>query len=174
MIVVRWCDQVSQVLLGWQDRGMDPVTALVVSAIVTGAAAGVGDTSKQAVKDTYTGLKNLITHKYSGVDVSAVERKPDSEPKKASLAEDLADAGAADDAELAAAAAAVLDAVREHAPQVVVGLDVNGLKAEALNVFRVVSAGDGVRVKDATVAGPANFGDIVAGFGQPGPSPAQG
>jgi hypothetical protein len=167
-------DTVSRVLSGWQDCGMDPVTALVISAIVTGAAAGAGDTAKQAVKDAYAGLKNLITHKYRDVDVTAVERKPDSEPKKASLAEDLADAGAATDSELAAAAAAVLDAVREHAPQMVVGLDVNGLKAEALNVFRVVSTGDGVRVTDTTVTGPANFGDIVAGFGQPGPPSAQG
>ncbi|MGW5312030.1 hypothetical protein ACWEQ0_19395 [Nocardia thailandica] len=97
---------------------MDPVTAVVVSAIAAGALAGVGDTATQAVKDAYAGLKSLLSRKYAEVDVSKLEQKPDSQPKKDSLAEDLDDAGAAGDAELGRAAAAVLEAVREHAPQV--------------------------------------------------------
>lgn len=146
---------------------MDPVMALVVSAIAAGAVAGVGDTAKQAVRDAYAGLKNLISHKYADVDVSGLERKPDSESKRASLAEDLVDAGATADAELAAAAAAVLEVVRQHDPQVVVGVDVQGLIAEALKISDIASTGDGVRVADSKIAGAAEITGVKAGFTDP-------
>ena len=153
---------------------MDPVTAVVVSAIAAGAHAGVGDTAPQAVKDSYAGLKSLLSRKYAGVDVSKLEQKPDSQPKKDSLAEDLDDAGAAGDAELGHAAAAVLEAVREHAPQVVVGLDIDNLVAEALKVTDVASAGDEVRVRNSTITGTTQFSQVRAGFTEsPDPTTAR-
>ncbi|WP_051165176.1 hypothetical protein [Nocardia testacea] len=153
---------------------MDPVTAVVVSAIAAGALAGVSDTAAQAIKDTYAGLKNLISRKYSDVDVSGLERKPESEKKKDSLAEDLEDAGAAGDAELGSAAAAVLEMVQQHAPQAVVGVDVAGLVSAALTIADVVSTGDGVRVSDSTIEGATEIRGIRAGFtGSPGPSSAR-
>ncbi|MGW4123056.1 hypothetical protein [Nocardia sp. NPDC004711] len=144
---------------------MDPVTAAVVAAIAAGAAAGVKDTAVQVVKDAYAGLKSLLSRKYQNVDVSGVERKPDSETKKASLAEDLEDAGAAGDAELAAAAAALLEAVRRHAPHAVVGVDVDDLTAAALDISDVRSTGDGVRVKNSRIDGPAKISGVRSGFG---------
>ncbi|MFD3510076.1 hypothetical protein [Nocardia sp. NPDC058666] len=72
---------------------MDPVTALVVSAIAAGSVEGVSDTAGQAVKDAYAWLKNVISRKYTNVDVSALERRPESESKQTSLAEDLEVAG---------------------------------------------------------------------------------
>ncbi|MEV0773799.1 hypothetical protein [Nocardia salmonicida] len=153
---------------------MDPVTAVVVSAIAAGALSGVGDTAAQAVKDAYTGLKGLLSRKYGDVDTSAVEKKPDSQPKKDSLAEDLEEAGAARDPELGQAAAAVLQAVREHAPQVVVGLDIDNLVAEALKVTDIESAGDGVRVRNSTITGTAEFSRVRAGFTEsPDPTTAR-
>ncbi|MFD4444689.1 hypothetical protein ACFWPK_33410 [Nocardia sp. NPDC058519] len=153
---------------------MDPITAVVVSAIAAGAVAGVGDTATQVVKDAYAGLKSLLSRKYTDVDVSAVEKKPDSQPKKDSLAEDLDEAGAAGDQELGQAAAAVLEAVREHAPQVVVGLDIDNLVAEALKVTDVESAGDGVRVRNSRITGAAEFSGVRAGFpAPPGPTTAR-
>ncbi|WP_169811527.1 hypothetical protein [Nocardia harenae] len=146
---------------------VDPVTAAVVAAIAVGAAAGVQDTAAHAVKDAYVGLKSVISRKYRGVDVSGVERKPDSEAKKASLAEDLDDAGAAGDAELAAAAAALLEAARRHATQAVVGVDVDGLVAAALDIADVRSIGDGVRVTNSRIAGPASISGVRAGPVQP-------
>ncbi|MFI1241083.1 hypothetical protein [Nocardia salmonicida] len=98
---------------------MDPVTAAVVAAIASAMAAGATDVATETIKDAYATLKNILVRKYSGVDVTALERKPDSEPKKDSLAEDLDDAGAAGDPELGTAAVAVLEAVQQHAPQVV-------------------------------------------------------
>ncbi|NKY60928.1 hypothetical protein [Nocardia flavorosea] len=142
---------------------MDPVTAVVVSAIAAGAAAGVSDTAAQVVKDAYLGLKDLISRNYRGVDVSGVERKPESESKQASLAEDLDDAGAAGDAELGAAAVAVLQAVQQHHPQVV-GADVSGLVAAVLEISDIASAGDGVRVTGSEIAGTVKISGVRAGF----------
>ncbi|MGW5376635.1 hypothetical protein ACWESM_14415 [Nocardia sp. NPDC003999] len=153
---------------------MDPVTAAVVAAIAAGAVTGVSDTAAQAVNDAYAGLKSLLSGRYGGVDVSGVERKPESEAKKASLAEDLADAGAAGDAELGKAAAAVLEAVHEHAPQSLVGVDVEGLRAGALTIADVASAGDGARVRDSEIAGTVDIRGIRAGVQEPPrPRPAR-
>ncbi|MFC8383773.1 hypothetical protein [Nocardia sp. NPDC057272] len=153
---------------------MDPVTAVVVSAIAAGALAGVGDTAAQAVKDAYTRLKNLLSRKYSDVDVTALERKPESKSKKDSLAEDLADAGAAGDPELGTAAAAVLESVQQHAPQAVVGVNVTGLVSAALTITAVASTGDGVRVTDSTIEGATEIRDVEAGFtASRGPSTAR-
>ncbi|MFC8383777.1 hypothetical protein [Nocardia sp. NPDC057272] len=154
---------------------MEPVTAAVVSAIAAGAVAGVGETATQAVKDAYAGLKNLICRKYPGVNVSGLERKPDSEKKKASLAEDLADVGADGDIELGTAAAAVLEAVRAYAPQVVTGVDVSGLVAAALTISDVASTGHGVQISGSEISGHAQISGVRAGFAEPpDPSTARG
>ncbi|MFC9892225.1 hypothetical protein ACFVMC_00905 [Nocardia sp. NPDC127579] len=146
---------------------MDPVTAVVASAIAAGAVTGLGDTPSQAVLDAYSGLRRLISDKYQGVDLTAVERKPDSQSKRESLAEDLQDAGAAGDAELAQAAVAVLEAVRRHAAGAVVGVDLSDLVAAALDVVDVKSAGDGVRVVGGTIAGAVRIHGVEAGFQAP-------
>ncbi|ETZ33608.1 hypothetical protein L839_5660, partial [Mycobacterium avium MAV_120809_2495] len=70
-----------------------------------------------AVKDTYAGLKRLITDRYKGVDPTGVENKPSSEAKRASLEEDLKDAGAEQDADLLAAAKAVIEASARTIPR---------------------------------------------------------
>lgn len=153
---------------------MDPVTAVVVSAIAAGAVAGVGDTAAQVVKDAYIGLKNLISRQYTDVDVSGLERKPESEKKKDSLAEDLEDAGAAGDTELGSAAAALLEAIAQHAPHAVVGVDVTGLVSAALTIADVGSTGDGVRLSNSTIEGATEIRGVRAGFAEsPDPSVAR-
>lgn len=92
----------------------DAVT-VITQALAAGAAAGLKDTAAKAVKDAYAGLRRLITDRYQDVDVSAVEKKPDSDAKRASLAEDLQGAGADRDAELLEAARRVLATVNTHA-----------------------------------------------------------
>ncbi|WP_051755112.1 tetratricopeptide repeat protein [Nocardia sp. NRRL WC-3656] len=87
---------------------MNFVITLVASAIASGSSEYV---VAQQVTDSYNDLKRLIIDRYPDVDVSALERKPHSEAKKASLAEDLDDAGAADDRALEAAALRVLRAL---------------------------------------------------------------
>ncbi|MFD7161164.1 hypothetical protein ACFV9C_41725 [Kribbella sp. NPDC059898] len=146
---------------------MDPVTAVVVSAIVAGAAAGVKDSAAQAVKEAYAGLKTLIAGRYRDVDVAVLERRPDSVAKMESLAEDLEEAGAAGDTELAAAAAVVLEAVQLHHPQAVVGVDVKSLVAATLEISDIKSTADGVRLADSRIAGDAKITGVHAGLKEP-------
>ena len=119
---------------------MDPIT-LVVTAVALGAAAGLTDTATQAVKDAYAGLKASLTRRR--VDVSGVERKPDSDTQRAALAETLADAGDVD-AEVVAAARAVTEAVAAHAPAAApaIGVDLQRVRAGFLRIAAVEAAGD--------------------------------
>ncbi|MEC3957517.1 hypothetical protein VMT65_31100 [Nocardia sp. CDC153] len=143
---------------------MEPLTTIVATAIALGAATGLTDTTKQAVLDAYKGLKTLITSRYH-VDVTAVENKPASEVKRASLAEDLDDAGAGADTELLTAAQQLLDAIHTLAPETgaVIGVDVAGTQARALEISRIQSTGTGVRVTDSTFQENVTITDVRAG-----------
>ncbi|MEU1205474.1 hypothetical protein [Nocardia sp. NPDC005825] len=154
---------------------MEPLTTIVATAIALGAATGLTDTTKQAIVDAYRGLKALIVQRYR-VEVAAVEKKPDSQSKLASLAEDLDDAGAGQDTELLVAAQQLIAAVRAQAPDAgeVVGVDLAGIEAQALEISRIESAGSGVRVTDSRFQGDVKIGDVRAGFQEPpGPSTAR-
>lgn len=151
---------------------VDPLT-IVVAAIALGAQEGVRETVAAAVKDTYAGLKRLITDRYKGVDPTAVENKPSSDAKRASLQEDLKDAGAEQDADLLAAAKAVIEAVRADNPQAgdLIGVDLERIEAEALRIQNVQSTGGGVRVRDAKVSGPIDISGVSSGQTGPPASP---
>ncbi|MEU4517376.1 hypothetical protein AB0F52_01510 [Amycolatopsis sp. NPDC024027] len=89
---------------------------LVVSALTAGAVAGVKDTASAAVKDAYasvqSGVRRLLSHSDAGEDVSVLEAyavAPDE--YRDGLVAALSAAGAGEDAELVAAAQAVLAAV---------------------------------------------------------------
>lgn len=132
-----------------------------------GAAAGLTSTVSTAVTDAYAALKNLITCRYDGVDVTPVENRPDSTAKRDSLAEDLQDAGAGGDADVVAAAQRVLAAVAEHAPEVgsVIGVDLVGLSAANVRLHDITAEGRGaigLRARDVTVSGDFEAGRIRA------------
>jgi hypothetical protein len=146
---------------------VDPIS-LIVAAVAAGAAAGVKDSAADAVKQAYAGLKRLLFDRH-GVDVGAVERKPDSEAKRASLKEDLADAGAADDAELREAAERLIAAVAQHDPDAAraVGVDLEDVSAAFIRIgdVDVQGAATGLRGKRVNVAGGIQVGDIRADAG---------
>jgi len=156
----------------------DAVNA-VVSAVNAGAVAGLKSTATQAVKDAYAGLKKLITDRYAQVDVTALEKRPESVAKRESLGEDLRDAGAGADEELVAAAQRVLAAVDEHDPEVaaVIGVDIAGLKAVNVRLSDITAEGSGaigLRARDVTASGDFEASRIHATdqVGPPDP-PAQ-
>lgn len=143
---------------------MEPdAIALVVSAVALGAEAGLKDTAAAAVKDSYEGLKQLLGRRH--VDVSAVERKPNSAARRNSLHEDLAEVDIATDEELLEAARQVVDRVAIHDPGAapVVGIDLEAIRADFLRVRRVKSEGTGVHVKDSTFSGGIDIEDVQAG-----------
>jgi len=138
---------------------------VIVSAVAAGATAGMKDTAAGAVKDAYAGLKRLITDRYDAVDVTPVERRPESAAKRDSLAEDLQDAGAESDAELLEAARTVLAAVAEHAAGIgpALGIDLERLEAAAVRIRDVAADGTGVRGRDWNVTGDVEISGVRAG-----------
>jgi hypothetical protein len=151
---------------------MDPI-GIIVAALASGAAAGLKPTAEKAIKEAYAGLKSLIQRKYSRVDLLPIENKPESRSKRESVAEDLADAGAAGDRELLDLAKALIDAVAEHdkATATVIGVDLEEVKAAYLDITKVTTSGVGVRVKKSKFEGGIDIGEVHAGHvGEP-PNP---
>ena len=140
---------------------MDPIT-LVVTAVALGASAGLKETAATAVKDSYSGLKRLLTGRE--VDVSGVERKPDSPAQQAALTETLTEVGAVDD-ELVAAAQKVADAVAAHDPDAgrVVGVSLGDVHAEFVKIGSVSSVGDGVIADGVRLTGGFVVDEVRAG-----------
>lgn len=78
---------------------MEPTT-LIVSALAAGAAAGLTETTTQAVKDAYGGLKGLIQKHFAGnakAEMVLAEYEQEPETWKAPLEKQLAETGAAQD-----------------------------------------------------------------------------
>lgn len=89
---------------------MDPVT-LIVAALAAGAAAGMGDTASQPIKDAYAGLKALIKRRFAGnakAEETLADHEADPETYEKPLAKQLEAAGAPDDPEIVRAAEELL------------------------------------------------------------------
>ncbi|MGH3934182.1 MAG: hypothetical protein ACRDS1_04255 [Pseudonocardiaceae bacterium] len=94
---------------------MDPIS-LIVAALAAGAAAGVTDTASTAVKDAYTGLRELVRRRLAGraaAEVALAEHESAPEIWRAPLVAELDSAGAATDEAMVAAAQRVMAIVDE-------------------------------------------------------------
>ena len=94
---------------------MDPVT-LIVTALAAGAASALQDGTAAAVKDAYVRLKVLVKKRFANhPDGELVLARHERAPQtwEAPLAAELSAAGAEGDAELAAAAQALMSLVDE-------------------------------------------------------------
>ncbi|RMF37505.1 MAG: hypothetical protein D6759_02260 [Chloroflexi bacterium] len=97
---------------------MDPITT-IVTAVTAGAVAATKETVGQAVKDGYAGFKALLLRKFGEKTdlqgaLQGVEKKPDSDARKAVLKEELEAAGAGQDGEVVRQAQALLDLLKAH------------------------------------------------------------
>jgi hypothetical protein len=96
---------------------MDPITVAIVAAIAAGAAAGAGQVAEKAIVDAYEGLKGLIKRKL-GADnkvsqaVAELEKEPEFEPNKAALEGRVKQAKVDEDADIKAAAQALLEQLK--------------------------------------------------------------
>ena len=132
---------------------MEPITA----ALAAGAAAGLSAVASQAIKDAYGRLKAALAARFPQVQthVQALEARPASPAKQASLAEELAETGADRDAELRQLAQVLLEAIELEAPQAAAsaGVDLERVKAGgSLNIEDAEGADVGVRGRDLDVA----------------------
>lgn len=152
---------------------MDPVS-IIVTALATGAAAGLKPTTEKAVRDSYAAIKALIRRKYSGVSVDLLENDPASEARRQVLAEDLRRSEAAGDVELLGQARTVLEAVERYAPEAAAaaGVTLEDIKGASLTISRVIASGTGVEVKGAEIDGDISISDVSAGVrGRDRPNP---
>ena len=149
---------------------VDPIITSLVAAIAAGAAAGLKKDAAKAVRDAYGGLKDVLTRRYSGVDLRPVEQRPTSRPKKESLAEDLSEAGAANDSELLALARVLTEAIQVYDPEAAgsAEVDLKDVKAKLLAIERVTGHHARVRVEGSDVEGEFRIIDI---HGARGPDP---
>jgi RIP homotypic interaction motif len=120
---------------------MDPIT-LIVAALAAGASAGVidalKDNAKDAAKAAYGKLHDLVGRRFRGnvgAELILAEHQADPETYAAPLAKKLAEAGAGDDADVVAAAEALLELV-----------DQAGAKSGKYNV--TIKGSKGVQVGD--------------------------
>lgn len=85
--------------------------------ITTAVLAALGQLAEPAVKDAYEAVKGLLVRKFGKPSdvvkaVEAVEAKPDSAGRQATLTEEMAASGAAHDGELLQLAQALLEKSR--------------------------------------------------------------
>jgi hypothetical protein len=120
---------------------MDPVT-LIVTALAAGASAGsisaLQDDVKEAVKSAYARLRALATKRVAGhqvAETALAQYEADPKTWEAPLTVTLQQVGAADDADLVAAAKALMDL-----------LDKAGARAGKYNV--TIHGGQGIQVGD--------------------------
>jgi len=98
---------------------MDPVT-LIVTALAAGAAAALQDGTSAVVKDAYARLKALVTRRFAGrakAELVLAEHQDAPQTWERPLAAELSAAGAESDADLVAAAQALMSLVDEAGPR---------------------------------------------------------
>lgn len=105
---------------------MDPITAAIAVAAAAGVAAGVTEAGKKLIGDAYEALKALLKKKFGAESevvksAEAVMAKPDSVGRKETLKEEVKSAKADQDAELVAAARALIEQVKAspHGEQII-------------------------------------------------------
>ena len=151
---------------------MEPISAIALSlALGAGAEAGKAVVS-ELVKDAYASLKNLIKSRYPKVSVEQLEQAPNSKNRRAVVEEDLTDAGAGQDAELASAAQTLIKLIEQHAPTAAaaIGVDLKDVSAANLRLADIAASGTGVKVEGGTFTGDIDIRGVRAGM-RPGDSP---
>jgi HEAT repeats len=126
---------------------MDSVT-LIVTALATGAVAGLKPTADRVVEVAYEELKGLLQRRFSQVDVTLLEQQPASKSRQDAVAEDLARAGADMDSDVLRSAQELLKLIESRAPEAAaaIGTDLEWLRAGgSINIEDMVASGTGNR-----------------------------
>jgi hypothetical protein len=141
----------------------------VLTVIATALAFAGGEAAKtvvsEVVKDAYRAAKEFLSGKYPQVDLTPVEKAPQSKPRQDVLIEDLTNSGAAGDPEFSPLAKRLVDAVaaemRKTGPQT--GVQLREFEAASLRINDVIASGTGVVAEKTKIAGHAEITGIRAG-----------
>jgi hypothetical protein len=142
------------------------------SAVSAGLVAGLTETAKQAVADAYRKVKGVLGRRYPSVDVEVVEARPQAVSRQVVLAEELAEAGAGEDTELAAAVQQLWRVIEEHSPKAaeLVGVKLTRVEAGELEIRGIKAVGaSGVVADTVKVAGKFSVTDVQVASELPGP-----
>jgi len=153
---------------------MDPLS-IIVTALATGAAAGLKPKAEQAVKDAYEGIKTLIQRKYGTVDLEMLEVDPASKSRQDVVREGLEKDLAGGDAEILGPAKTLLDVIQKQAPEAAeaMGVDLEEIRGASLQIEEILSSGPGVKIKKAEIAGDIKIKGVRAGGGGKPANPMQ-
>ena len=133
---------------------METAVGLIVSALVSGAVAGLKPTAEKAVTDAYEGFKGFLQGRFASVNVASLEKKPGSEIQQAAVSESLADSGADRDEEVLRKAQELIQLIQDKAPAAAAEA---GITVEKLRSLSSVS------IRDLVAEGPIRVEGIRAG-----------
>jgi hypothetical protein len=142
---------------------MEPASA-IVAALGFGAATLAKGALGAAAKDAYEALKNAVLEFVSAGDIDALEKKSASDDRKTVVAEALAEAGKADDRELARLAAALIEALKaQGAAGAATGVSLEDVEAVNIRLRNITATGTGASLKEVKAAGDIEITDVKAG-----------
>jgi hypothetical protein len=138
----------------------------VLTVIAAALAFAGGEAAKtvvgESVKDAYRAVKEFLSGK---VDLTPVEKAPQSKPRQDVLVEDLTNSGVAMDPEFSPLAKRLIDAVaadmRKTGPAT--GVQLDDFEAASLRINDVIASGTGVLIKRGRFEGHAEITGIRAG-----------
>jgi hypothetical protein len=166
---------------GREEEDMDPITGAIVAALAAGVASGATEVGKKVIVDAYDALKAALKGKF-GIEsniakaVADLEADPDFEPNHDALAGRVAQAKAAEDAELRELAQALIDdalagrvaqakaaedaELQELAQALIDALESTAEGKKAVGKYQIDARGAqiGVLGDDAEVKGGIHFG----------------
>lgn len=132
---------------------MDPVSAIVAAIAFAGPIIGK-ELIGAGVKDAYAKLKQSIASRFKrGAAVAALEEAPESQSAREALAGALRETGAADDGEIRALAAQLLEAIK--------ALPASELQEAGIEIGRVEGARNAI-VEGNVAAGSIRIDSVVA------------
>lgn len=150
---------------------MDPLSVLL-TALISGAAAGLRPTVTQAVKDAYGAVKAHLQERYSDVSVDQLEKDPSSAARQGVLKEELGDADAASDKDLLALTRRLLNQIAKMPTDALdaAGVDLHKVRAAAITIEDVSTIGSdaaAVRLHEVEASGDI----IIRGIHKGGSGP---
>jgi hypothetical protein len=141
----------------------------VLTVIAAALAFAGGEAAKtvvsESVKGAYHAVKEFLFRKYPQVDLTAVEKAPESKGQQLVLVENLTSSEAAADPDFSPLAKRLVDAVaaemRKSGP--VTGVQLDDFEAASLRIDDVIATGAGVLIKKGRITGSAEFTRVRAG-----------
>jgi hypothetical protein len=142
----------------------------VLTVIAAALAFAGGEAAKtvvaEGVKDAYRAVKGFLSGKYPQIDLTPVEKAPQSKPRQDVLIEDLTNSGAAADPDFSPLAKRLVDAVavemRKAGPRT--GVQLDDFESASLRIDDVIASGTGVLIKKGRIEGHAEITGIRAGI----------